>query len=420
MSPSYSEPKVKIEKLREKLVGCAERLSGIEAEEKGRYPNPRLRLWSEDARDLEEFATGLEEWLSEPRVAEAKRYLSDLRRWSEVAEKTSLGEVEEDWRFLSDNVGEIELIHRQVEGIGYMVIKKRVSVWVLDRIKEKDVGSAVNWATNAKRFADSVKDLEDRTVESKLGHEVRKDVVRELQGQSSFQEYSEERMQEFGRVVDRADNLIKNKPSEIQEKAIVKTYKLLKEETGAKLDKLSGQLGNVTKLLVDSEWLKGFADFRDYRKLWVEKQEALTRNDLEEIAGSLRTVIVRANLWKKAREMEMHSARAKIQRMSRSLDRKDLTKEVSDLGVEASSIDWNKPSLESVSKVLSKADSLLEELRKGLVATLQSKDAILIIEEPDIVEDLGEKKAWGFDRFIEALGIVLSRGLIEIQAVEEK
>jgi len=48
-----------------------------------------------------------------------------------------------------------------------------------------------------------------------------------------------------------------------------------------------------------------------------------------------------------------------------------------------------------------------------------NEDAILIIEDPEIIDNMGEKMGWNFERFIKALEVVLRYGLIEIRAVEE-
>ena len=126
-----------------------------------------------------------------------------------------------------------------------------------------------------------------------------------------------------------------------------------------------------------------------------------------------------ANDWKYARKREIDGTYVKIRRMSRSIDIVGLVKNVSLVEEKKNDINWNKPSLESLSEVLSRMDSLSNELRGELIRKLQSEDAISILEEPDIIEDLGEQKGWDFERFIRALEVVLRSGIIEIKAEEE-
>ena len=419
MSPSYADLKEKIEQVKLKLETCAGKLEEIEPAAKGKYPNPQLRLWPEDVKDLEEFATGLEEWLSHPLVAEAKRYLSEVRKWSEAPEKITLEEVEKDWRFLSDNVGEIKEIHKQIEDIEYEAIKKRVSTWVLNRIIEKDIERARKWAINANKFASGVKQLEDKALESKLAQEVKSDAVKELLKVSSFDKDNGEAISKFRELVDKSENMVKNKPIEIKEKAILKTYRMGKEVENS-VSTISTELGNIRKLLVDLEWVKEFPDSKDYSQLWVKKQAALKEDDLESIDSVLKATQQTANEWKDARKRQIDSAFVKIERMLKSVDKDNLKKESTSLEEEKQSINWDKPDLESLSEVLSQVDNLRNQLRCELINKLQSEDATLIIEEPEIIEDLGEKKGWDFERFIKALEVILRNGLIEIRAVEGK
>jgi len=171
--------------------------------------------------------------------------------------------------------------------------------------------------------------------------------------------------------------------------------------------------------LVDLEWVREFADFRNYSVLWVKKRNALEKDDLASIYHALETAGKTANDWKDTRRREIDSTFAKIRRMSRSIDITDLAKGVSLIEEKRSDINWNKPRLESLSEVLSRMDSLNSHLRGELIRKLQSEDAISILEEPDIIEDLGEGKGWDFERFIRALEIVLRNGIIEITAMEE-
>jgi len=419
MSSSYADLKEKIEEVKGKLEACFNRLEEIEPAEKGKYPNPQLRLWTEDVKDLEEFTTNLEEWLNQPLVAEAKRYLSDFRKRSESAEKIALEEVERDWRFLSDNVEEIKEIHRQIEDIEYEAIKKKVSTWILKRIIEKDIESATNWATNANKFANSLRQLEDKAVESKLAQEVKKDAIKELLKINSFDKDNEGAINKYQQLIDKSENVVKNKPVEIEEKAILKTYKTGKE-IEENLSTIGVEVGEIRNFLIALEWIKEFANFKDYNKLWNEKQTAIKRGDLEGIAEALKSTQQRANEWRGARKREIDGTLIRIERMSKSVEKDNLKKQVTSLEEKKRSINWNKPDLGSLSEVLSQMDELRKQLRGELINKLQSEDATSIIEEPEIIEDLGSKKGWDFERFIKALEVILRNGLIEIRAVEEK
>lgn len=419
MSSNYAALKEKIEEVKEKLETCTNRLGEIEPAEKEKYPNPQLRLWTEDVKDLEEFTTNLEEWLSQPLVAEAKRYLSDLRKWSESPEKVSLEEVEKDWRFLSDSVEKIKDIHRQIEDIKYEAIRKKVSTWVLDRITEKDTERAENWATNANKFANGLKQIEGREIESKLAEEVKKDVVKELLEIRSFDKDNKEAIEKCQELVGKAENIVKNKPAEIEEKAILKTYGLGKGVESS-FSTIGVEIERIRTFLINLEWLKESSSFKASNKLWAEKRTAIKKNDLESIAEALESIQQRANEWKQARKREIDGALIKIERMSRSVETDELKEETISLEEKIRSIDWSKPDLKSLSEVLSQMDALGKQLREKLIMKLQNEDAILMIEEPEIIQDLGKKKGWDFERFIRALEVVLRSGLIEIRTMEEK
>jgi len=419
MLSSYTDLNEKTKEIKKKLGTCAETLERIEPGEKRKYENPQYRLWPGDIKDLEGFTVRLEEWLSHPLVAEAKRYLSDLRRWSESLGKISLEEIEKDWRFLSDNVEEMKEIHKQTGDIEYESIKKKISTWVLNRIVEKDVEHAKKWAINADKFANSLRQIEGKKGESKLAEEVKKDIVKELLKMSSFDKDNKETIEEHQELIDRAENIVKNKPVGIEEKAILKTYGTGKE-VGSCLSTMGIEIEKIRTFLIDLEWLKEFTSFEDYNKLWTEKQTAIKKNDLESIAEALESIQQRANEWKKARKREIDSALIRIERMSKSVEKDELKKGVTSLEEKTRSTDWNKPDLESLSEVLSQIDKLREQLREELIMKLQNKDAISMIEEPEIIEDLGKKKGWDLEKFIRVLEIVLRNGLIEIRAVEEK
>lgn len=106
--------------------------------------------------------------------------------------------------------------------------------------------------------------------------------------------------------------------------------------------------------------------------------------------------------------------------MSKSVEKENITKSITALEQKKQSIDWNKPNLETLSEIMSEIGELKKQLREELITRLQNEDAISIIEEPEIIEDLDRKKNWEFERFIKALEVVLRNGLIEIRAVEEK
>jgi len=420
MLSNYTDLDEKTREIKKKLDTCAEMLGGIEPGEKRKYENPQYRLWSSNIKDLEEFTVRLEEWLSHPLVAEAKRYLSDLRKWSETSEKVSLEETERDWRFLSDNVEEIKEIHKQIGDIGYESIVKKTSTWVLVRIIAKDIEPAKNWATNANRFANRLRQIEDKKRESKLADEVKKDTVKELLKKiSSFDKDNKEAIEEYQELIDKAENIVKNKPAEIEEKAILKTYGAGKGVESS-LPTIGVEIERIRTFLINLEWLKESTSFKDFNKLWTEKQTAIKKNDLESIAEALESIRQRANQLNQNYKRLIMTDLARIERMSKSSQEDNLKREVISLKEREQGIDWTKPNLSLVSEVASQIAKLREQFQKELRRRLQNEDAILMIEEPEIIQDLGKKKGWDFERFIRALEVILRSGLIEIRAVEEK
>ena len=420
MLSNYTDLDEKTREIKKKLDTCAEMLGGIEPGEKRKYENPQYRLWSSNIKDLEEFTVRLEEWLSHPLVAEAKRYLSDLRKWSETSEKVSLEETERDWRFLSDNVEEIKEIHKQIGDIGYESIVKKTSTWVLVRIIAKDIEPAKNWATNANRFANRLRQIEDKKRESKLADEVKKDTVKELLKKiSSFDKDNKEAIEEYQELIDKAENIVKNKPAEIEEKAILKTYGAGKGVESS-LPTIGVEIERIRTFLINLEWLKESTSFKDFNKLWTEKQTAIKKNDLESIAEALESIRQRANQLNQNYKRLIMTDLARIERMSKSSQEDNLKREVISLKEREQGIDWTKPNLSLVSEVASQIAKLREQFQKELRRRLQNEDAILMIEEPEIIQDLGKKKGWDFERFIRALEVILRSGLIEISAVEEK
>jgi hypothetical protein len=419
MLSSYAYLSGRVEEIKKKLDTCAEKLKGIEPGEKGKYENPQYRLWSGDIKDLEGFTVRLEEWLSHPLLAEAKRYLSDLRKWSESPEKVSLEAIEKDWRFLSGNVEEIKEIHKQTGDIGYESIQKKTSTWVLTRIGEKDIKSAKNWATNANKFASGLKQLEDKVVESELAREIKRDAVKKLLQISSFDKDNKDRIDACKEQINGAENIVKNKPAEIEEEAILKTYRTGKE-VKASLSTIGEGIKEIRTSLIDLEWVKEFTNLKDYKELWAEKQAAIKTSDLENIAKTLKSTQQRANEWKKNCKRDIDSDFIRIERMSKSVEKDERRKEVASLKEKIRGINWNRPDLGLLSQILSQTNGLRKQLREELIARLRNDDAISMIEEPKIIEDLGKKKGWDFERFIKALEVILRDGLIEIRAVEEK
>ena len=418
MSETYTELKEKIDGVRETLLVKARHLEEITPEDRVRYPNPQLRIWSGDIRDLSDFAIGLDEWLSEPQVAEARRLLLELVKWAEGADKLPMDDVYRDWRFLSDNVSTIERIHGDTGTIPYDGIKKKVASWVLNRIIEKDLDYASKWAGNARQFGEKVKGLESTSVGSKLADEVKKDSMKELLKVASYDKNNEELVEEYQRLIEQADELIRNRPQEIGEKAILNTYKV-SDEIEDSLDKISEDLGNIRRLLVDLEWVIDFRGFDEFKNLWSKKKAAYRANDLESIYKELNSLLLSANIWKGNVRRHIESAIAKVRRMSRSLPEGDTKNDITAIETRINSINWNKPDLKLLLEVSSKIDELLKRLRVKLVEKLRNEDAILIIEDPEIIDNMGEKMGWDFDRFIKALEVVLRYGLIEIRAMEE-
>ena len=422
MSSNYTELHKEIDGIHERLKICVKTLEEIEPEKKGKYENPQYRIWSENITNLEKFTTRLEGWLSQPLVAEAKRYLSDLKKWSVSQEKISLEKIEKDWKFLSDNVEEIKNIHKQIENIGYESIKKKTSTWVLERIVEKDIENAKSWASNANKFTNALKQLENKKVESNLAEEVKKDAVDELLKVSSFDKDNEDKIIQDQELIDKAENMVKSKPEEISEKAMMKTYSEKKKNMEIKenLTTVGKVIEKIKNNLIGLEWVKEFTDFKDYNWVWEKKQSAIKKNDVEAISKALEDAIKKAKKWTEFKKIRINNALSRAERMAKNVEKEDLKKEFKSLREQADVINWDKPDVESLHGIVSQIDSLSKKLRKELTDKLHNEDAISIIEEPEIIRDLGQKKKWDFDRFFKALEVVLHGGLIEIRTVEEK
>ncbi len=422
MSSNYTGLREKIDGIKERLNGCAKTLEGIEPEEMEKYENPQYRMWSGNIGDLEEFTARLEEWLNQPRVAEAKRYMSDLTKWSESQEKISLKEIEKDWKFLSDNVEKIKGVHKQIGDIGYESIKKKTSTWVLRRVIEKDIERAKNWATNANKFTNTLKQLEDKKVESNLGKQVKKDAVDELLKAISFDKDNEDEIIRYQELIDKAENMIKNKPEEISEKAVMKTYDVKKKdmEIEENLSTVSEVIEEIKNHLINLEWVEEITNFKDYNWVWKEKQSAIKKDDVENIFKVLGVAKQKANKWKDFTKKRINNSLSRAERMEKNVGKEALKKKFKSIRGQAEGINWDKPDVESLHKIVSQIDTLRRQLREELTKKLQNEDAISIIEEPEIIENLGRKKGWDFDRFFKALDVVLRNGIIDIRMVEEK
>ena len=423
MSSNYNDLLAKIDEIKERLDLCAKKLDEIKPEEMEKYENPQYRVWSGNIRDIEEFINRLEEWLEKPRVAEAKRYLSDLKEWAELQKEVSLEEIEKDWRFLSNNVDEIKHIHKQVQDISYESIKKKTANWVLNRIVEKDIEKARIWATNANKFSNDLKQLEDKEVKYNLAREVKKNAIDELLKITSFEKDKTNEITRYNSLINKADEIIGSLPEEITEEAVTETYKTKRkenEEVGKCLSTISEIIEEIKTKLINVEWVIEFTDSGDYSEIWKEKQNAIKEKDLEAISKALNEVIQKANSWKESKRKETDNTLSKIERMAKRIEKEELKRGFEELSEQAKSIDWDKPDVRILFKIISQADTLRKELRKELSQKLQNKDAISIIEEPEIINDLGKSKGWDFDKFFEALKIVLINGLIEIKVVEEK
>lgn len=422
MSSNYTEFCEKIDGIKKRLNICYEKLKGIGLEEKEKYENPQYRMWSGDLKNLENFTAQLEEWLSQPLVAEAKRCLSDLKNWSESLEEISIEEIEKDWVFLSDNLEEIKDIHKQIKNIEYENIKEETSTWVLKRIKEKDIEKAKNWATNANKFANSLKQLEDnKKVESKLAEYIKKDSIEELLKVKSFDKDNEDKIIRYQEIIDKAEKIVINKPEEIGETAILKTYSKNKKdmEIEENLSSVSGIIEKIKYLLIDSEWIKEFPNFEDYNTLWKEKQDAIKKDDLETIRNALGDAIPKANTWKDSKKEGINNVLSRTERMAKNVEKDELKNKFRSLRNQAEVINWEKPDVESIHNIVYQINTLRKQLREELSNKLLNEDAISIIEEPEIIENLGYKSGWDFDRFFKALEVVLRKGIIEIRIVDE-
>jgi len=414
MLSNYADLCKKAKEINGRLGTCVKRLKEIKSEERRKFENPQYRMWSGEIKDLEEFVTRVEEWLNQPPAAEAKRCLLDLKKWSESPEDISLERIEKDWRFLSDSLENIKNIHKQLADVAYESIKKKTSAWVLKRIIEKDLEGAENWAINAKKFADSLEQLESKEVESRLGEKVKREAFDELLGVSNFSENNKEMITRYEELIVRAENIAKNRPMEINEEVILNTYKMDKK-IEKRLSIISAGLEEIKKLLTELEWVKEFGNLKDYKKTWVKKHEAMKGKDLRNIKIALEDAKKEAENWKRECRREMHTVISRIERLSNSVK-----KDVIPLKHKVQNINWDKPDVAFLYEVRSGVENSMKQLREELIKLVRDKDAILLIEEPTLIEDLGKGKGWDFERFFKALKIVLENGLVQIKVKEEK
>ncbi|MBI2852422.1 MAG: hypothetical protein HYX84_04910 [Chloroflexi bacterium] len=80
MAATYDTAKDNIVGVYDRLAGLAKRMDEIRLEDRRNYPNPRLRSWSGNAKDLGTFADGMDEWIRQPEAAEARRLLTGYFR----------------------------------------------------------------------------------------------------------------------------------------------------------------------------------------------------------------------------------------------------------------------------------------------------------------------------------------------------
>jgi len=345
--------------------------------------------------------------------------LHEIEVWAGVDKGKYFNEVASDWRFLTENVERIKCIHTKIGGTVPDKIQRRIAEWSVKRIVQKDIERAEIWAENAYRFGQQVEQVASQRLASKFTTKVKNDLVRKLLETSSFDSDNNEIVGEYGHLIERASELSSNKPTAIRDDAMRSTYKAYKViEEG--ISAVSAQMDTLRELLIKLEWVIESDGSKDYLTIVKAKKQALKRNDLNTIVDSLRNVERKAIVWKNDREKELLRSIATIERMARSLGDNKATSKVEMLATRINEINWNKPIPEAVVDALNETASLKAELRQNLVSRLKNEDAIYIIEEPNIVRDLGAEVGWDFNRFLSALSAVLRNGLIEIAVVENK
>ncbi len=415
MSSNYVERYKKISEINTRLNQCVQMLEMIKPDEKTKYSNPQYRMWSGNIEDLENFVNRLEEWINEPLVAEAKRYLSELKKW--VKDDVLLDDIEKEWRFLSENVNEIKEIYNLIKEIEYDVIRSKVSSWVLERIIEKDIERAKNQSKKANNFSNYLKQFESKEVKSDLAKEVKREAVNNLL-KTEDSHYEQSEIDDYVRLVDEAERIAENKPEEIDEEVIIKTYKQRTNRIEDKLDFLGSTIDKIKDKLIELEWVEKFSNFEDYEEIYEEKQKAFRKDTLEKLSKALDGVIEKANEWKQSKKEEINNAFLRAERMIKNVGKKGLKERLKALNEKIDNINWDKPNVSVLHEVISELKALKSEARGELVRKLQNEDAILIIEEPSIVRDLGKGKGWDIDRFLAAFEVLLRNGLIMIKEIE--
>jgi hypothetical protein len=176
----------------------------------------------------------------------------------------------------------------------------------------------------------------------------------------------------------------------------------------------------VRKLLVNLEWIIKNSNLTNYSELWANKQSAFKAKNLDNIIQILDGLEKKSAGWKTSQKDEIGTILAKLNRMSKSLRQDELSIEIQSIETKIRSIDWNKPDVVLVQTIFENAKIILEKMRAEILGRLKNQDAMSIVENPEIITDMGEALQWPFDRFIKALGLALQEGLIEIEAVEKK
>jgi len=419
MTTDYSASLDKITNVSERLMNLSQQINKIRSEDRSKYPNAQLRSWSGNVIELEKFATGLEDWTRQPEAAESRRLLAEIAEWAGSGRQHLLEQISSDSKFLSDNTESIKDIHENIDDISFECFKKPVSSYCLSRIVEKDIMRAKSWSTNAKIFSARVEQIEVKTFTSTLAKQVQKDAMRDLKRVDNFADAQESLIDSYSGYFFKADTLSNIMPPGISDRILIDAYKKGQDIASA-LDQVNDKLTNTRNLLVDIEWIVKLQNTDEYEPLWTTKQTALKGKSLEQIEKTLIELRRTANDWKAIQKQKLEGIISKVRRMSDSLELKNFHQQIQQVEAGIGIIDWNKPDVELFSSWLDEAKKILDTMRQELLGKLLSKDATMIVENPEIIADMGRNIDWTFDRFIKALKIVLREGLIEIQAAEGK
>jgi len=240
--------------------------------------------------------------------------------------------------------------------------------------------------------------------------------------ETSFDKDNENKIIGFQELIDKAENIVETKPEEIDEKAVMKTYGAKKKDRKIEenLSTISEVIEEIKNHLINLEWVKKITDFMDYYRIWEEKQSAIKKDDLETISKALEDATQKANEWKDSKKKEINNALSRAERMVKNVGKEALKKKFKSLRGQTEDINWDKPDVEFLHEILSRIDGLKKQLREELTKKLHNEDASLIIEDPEIIENLGQNRGWDFDRFFKALEVVLRSGIIRIQIMEEE